>query len=418
MSKAPDKSRIACLHTTFPVGTETFVQREVRALAELGVELELWSMHGGDATWEGFPVRRMAKWRLLAVLWQLPLEWSRQPKVFGALLRALIARKPPSWLNFWENALGIGFALVEAPHFRRHPPAAVHAVWSGGPATAAWLLHQLCRIPYLAGAHAYDLFEHGGDWLLELKLNAAAAVRTSSESGRARLLQVGCPPAKICLVRRGLNRFPALKPLRARREPLRLLCVARLVEKKGLIPQIRIYAALREAGVAFQVRICGEGPLRKAIEREIAKFGLADRIALLGHVPAASMVQHFAWADALLHTGVVAPSGDRDGLPNAIPEAMAAGVCVVSSPVSGAAEAVMDQVTGLLADPHRPASWVEALRCLQDDDELSERLRLGGRKWVEDHFDARANGKRLRDLMLDVAQGQGRLAVDAERIWR
>ena len=103
------------------------------------------------------------------------------------------------------------------------------------------------------------------------------------------------------------------------------MSVARLVEKKGLDRQLRIYAALRAAGVPFAARIVGEGPLRGELERLAGRLGVAADVSFTGHLP-----QHEVWAqlgeaDVLLHTGVIAPSGDRDGLPNVIPEAMAMG---------------------------------------------------------------------------------------------
>jgi glycosyltransferase involved in cell wall biosynthesis len=97
----------------------------------------------------------------------------------------------------------------------------------------------------------------------------------------------------------------------------------------------------------------------------------------------------------LLHTGIIAPSGDRDGLPNVIPEAMAAGVRVVTSPVSATTEAIHHELTGLVAAVDAPLVWVQALRQLSEDDEFAERLRVAARQWVEEHYDAHKNTAKL-----------------------
>jgi colanic acid/amylovoran biosynthesis glycosyltransferase len=97
----------------------------------------------------------------------------------------------------------------------------------------------------------------------------------------------------------------------------------------------------------------------------------------------------------LLHTGIVAPSGDRDGLPNVIPEAMAAGVLVVTSPVSATTEAIQQERTGLVADVDLPLAWQVALERLGTDDILAERLRLAARHWVEENYDAHRNTAQL-----------------------
>ncbi|HZZ58351.1 MAG TPA: colanic acid biosynthesis glycosyltransferase WcaL, partial [Opitutaceae bacterium] len=230
--------------TTFPKDTETFLQREIIALRAAGVGVELHSLWGGKTRFRGLPVRRFAKWRLLTLLWKIPAEARRRPAVLPELLRGLARRRPPSWINFWENLLGAGFACVHAAEFRARRPQWIHATWAGAPATAAWLLWRIDGHRYSAAAHAYDLYEHGGDWWLREKLLPAAFVHTSTEMGRATLIERGVPAARVVCIRRGLERLAPLKRLRSSRLPLRLLCIARLVPKKGLDHQLRVYAAL------------------------------------------------------------------------------------------------------------------------------------------------------------------------------
>ncbi|MSU52701.1 MAG: colanic acid biosynthesis glycosyltransferase WcaL, partial [Opitutaceae bacterium] len=178
------KPVIAYLFTTFPKRTETFLQREIIAMRAQGVQLRLYSLWGGLDTFRGLPVARFNKWRLLTLFWMIPYEGARRPEVLRQVVYGLFTRRPPSWINFWENMLGAGFACIFAGDFRRNPPTLVHAAWSGAPATAAWLLRRLDGHLFSAAAHAYDLFEHGGDWWLRDKLEHAAFVHTSTEMGR------------------------------------------------------------------------------------------------------------------------------------------------------------------------------------------------------------------------------------------
>jgi len=386
---------IAYLFTTFPKSTETFLQREVIAMKGHGVQLRLYSLWGGGGSFRGLPVARFPKWKLLTLFWMIPYESWRRPEVLWQVLHGLFTRKPPSWLNFWENMLGAGFACLYAGYFRKNPPTLIHAAWGGGPATAAWLLWRLDGHRYSAAAHAYDIYEHGGDWWLRDKLEHAAFIHTSTTMGRQALIERGVPAEKIHCIRRGLDQLPAVKPLRAMREPLRLLCVARLVEKKGLQHQLRIYAALHEAGVDFTARMVGEGPLRPELERLAGELGVAAKVVFVGHVVHHEVWNHLAWADVLLHTGIIAVSGDRDGLPNVIPEAMAIGTMVVTSPTAATTEAVTDMLTGMVAPVTSPQAWVEALRRLSRDDALAETLRTNARRWVEEEFDGHKNAARL-----------------------
>jgi glycosyltransferase involved in cell wall biosynthesis len=254
---------------------------------------------------------------------------------------------------------------------------------------------RLTGIPYGTGAHAYDLYEHGGDWWLMEKVALARFVHTSTEMGRRTLLERGADRARVVVIHRGLDDFPAWKPLRTPRRPLRLVCGARLVPKKGLRAQLQVYAALRAVGLDFEARIVGGGGLRGELERETAALGLAGQVTFIGEVPPAGMWEHLGWADVLLHTGVVAPTGDRDGLPNVIPEAMAAGTLVLTSATAATTEAIQHEVTGLVADVNRPEEWVAALRRLAEDDALAERLRAAARRWAGENYDAHKNAARL-----------------------
>ncbi len=392
---------IAYLFTTFPKATETFLQREVAAMLQSGLPLRLYSLWGGGGSFGGVEVRGFPKIRLLELLWIIPWTSVRYPRVFWPLVRGLLTRRAPSWLNFWENMLGAGFAGVYHREFRAHPPGWIHAAWGGAPATAAWILRRLNGQAFSVGAHAYDLYEHGGDWWLREKLGDAAFVHTSTEMAAATLRERGLPPGRIHVIRRGLDRFPTFKALRADRRRLRVACVARLVEKKGLDEQLRLYAEAGLAGIEVDVRVLGDGPLRRSLESLRDQLGLQERVAFLGHCELERVWETLAWADLLVHTGRVAASGDRDGLPNVIPEAMSVGTLVITSPAAATTEAIRHEVTGFVARLDDPAAWLEMFRRVAGgEDATLEPVRRAARRWVEEEFDAHRNAARLRALFL------------------
>lgn len=400
----PRPLTIAYLFTTFPKSTETFLQREITAMKELGSELRIYSLWGGSTEFHGLPVNVFNKWRLLELFWGIPWVAIVHWPVFRVLLRGLFTRRPPSWMNFWENMLGAGFAALHYRTFRQKPPDLIHAAWGGAPATAAWCLARANGHRYSAAAHAYDIYEYGGDWWLNEKMAEAKFIHTSTAMGKASLISRGVNGDKIHVIRRGLDRFPQRKQIRADRSPLLIVCVARLVEKKGLDHQLKIYARLKRSGFAFQARIVGEGPLRPQLEKMIVEFGLSEWVVLTGHLSLGEVWEQLAWADVLIHTGVIAPSGDRDGLPNVIPEAMAAGALVVTSPAAATTEAISHELTGLVAEVTEAAAWETALRRLATDDVLAERLQANARIWVEENFDAHKNAARLHALFLEAAR--------------
>jgi colanic acid/amylovoran biosynthesis glycosyltransferase len=213
----PRPLKVAFLFTTFPKTSETFLQRDVAALLAQGLDVRLYSLWGGGGEFLGRPVRRFNLWRLVPLfLFIIPWNCLRRPRIVRDLFEGVVMRPPPSWLNFWENMLGAGFAGCFYRELRRDPPDLVHGAWAGAPATAGWLLWRILGLPFSTGAHAYDLYEHGGDWWLGEKLRLARFVHTSTEAGRRLLIERGVAPEKIHVIRRGLAEFPPFKPRASR----------------------------------------------------------------------------------------------------------------------------------------------------------------------------------------------------------
>ena len=389
--------RVVYVFTTFPLLTETPSQRELRVLDGLPIDVEVYSIWGGLREFDGRAIRLFNKWRLASLLWLLPYWIVRKPRVFWRLVRRLSSTPMPSLLNAGETLLGIAFAVCYAAHFCRpaNRPDLIHGVWATLPATAAQLLWELTGIPFSMGAHAYDVFRHDGDWDLASKLNNASRIITSSDSTRRRLLDRGADPKRTILVRRGLDILPPKRAPRSPRSPLRILAVGRLIEKKGYEEQLEVYAALKSEGVAFHAKIVGAGPLERTLRRRIGSLGLSEHVTLTGPLPYAAVLEQYAWADVLLFTGKVARSGDQDGLPNVIPEAMANGVPVITRAVAGASEAMTNGCTGILIASGGTGPWVVALRRLQHDDCFYRDITARARSWVETHYDARENSRDL-----------------------
>lgn len=391
--------KVAYLFTTFPLLSETPYQRELRALRDLPVHLTAYSLWAGGRDFEGLVIRRFNKWRVLTLFWLLPFWVVLRPSAFLECIKRLGRGRLPSPLNAGETVLGLVFAICHAHRFNRgeERPDLIHAAWATMPATAAQFLADLTGVPFSMGAHAHDVFRHGGDWDLETKLKRAALIVTSSEYTRRRLIDRGAAPGSVALVRRGLNRRPAFRPPRPDRNPIRLLAVGRLIEKKGYRDQLAIYAALHALGLSFEARIVGAGPLRQRLEEQIAILGLANRVTLVGALPAEQVFHQYDWADVLLFTGKKARNGDRDGLPNVIPEAMACGVPVIATDIAAVSEAIVNDCTGIIVQESGAGPWFQALRKLQDDDDHYERLRVASYQWVEVRYDARKNAAALLD---------------------
>ena len=393
--------KVAFLYATFPRKTETFVRRELRALEKLGFSPDAHSLWGGKPTWEGKTIHLYPKIRLWTLFIWIPYWALAKPGEFFKVLRFLWGSSCPNLQNFNETFLGLGFALTEAKRFEKEGYRGMHGIWATMPATAAYALSKLTGIPYSMGAHAYDLFRRGGDWMLPLKLENASLVRTSSQSSAKRLEELGVEKEKIKLIRRGLDQWTERDSWEVGKDgaPLRLISVGRLVAKKGYFHQLEIVRALRARGVSFHLSIVGSGRLQRGLSEEIKRSGLSKTVSLLGSKSEEEVRELCLQCDAMLFTGIIDERGDRDGIPNVIPEAMEMGCLILASDQAGASEAFIDEVSGFSLDPLNPEPWVDLLADFSTEPKRYESIRKRAKKQARASFSATKTAQKLSSCL-------------------
>ena len=207
----------------------------------------------------------------------------------------------------------------------------------------------------------------------------------------ARLKELGCPEDRIDLLRMGIDvaRIPFVERKTDIGGGVRILSVCRLVEKKGTEYALRALAdvARDRPSLAWSFEIIGDGPLRASLERLGRDLGIADKVAFIGRLPTEQVHSKLAESDIFLLPSVTASSGDMEGIPVSLMEAMASGVPVLSTLHSGIPELIEDKVSGLLA-PERDASTLARNLCaLIDDPTLRRSLAAAARKKIESEFD-------------------------------
>lgn len=395
---ASSASRVALLFTRYPVPTETFLQREVAALKAVGQLPAIWALWpSGDTDSAAPPPDHVFRaWHLLSLFWWIPYWSIRAPLAMKRLSRVLIEARRPNLTNFLETLLGMGYAVCRAKSLQGQV-GHLHAMWASAPATAAWAIRQLCGIPYSMAGHAYDLFEDGGDGLLEVKIPEASFIRTSTHVGRDRWIRHGADPDSVAVIRRGLAALPEFGERPHPGPPYRILSVGRMVEKMGYLFFLEILQILRGASFPFTATIVGSGPLRPSIEGRCERLGLAAQVTFTGAVPYAEVEARLQEADLLVFSGQVARSGDRAGFPNILGEAMAWGVPVCATPVGAVLEGIEDGRSGLIVT--RPDEAARRIEQLMADPEAYADIRSSARQWVESEFDAVENMRRFAGLL-------------------
>jgi glycosyltransferase involved in cell wall biosynthesis len=262
--------------------------------------------------------------------------------------------------------------------------------------------HRLTDIPFSFTAHAKDIYVKTPPELLRTEAQEAKAVVTCTEYNRKYLVdQIGLSVnGKLHCIYHGLDlsQFRFQWPRLSQSGSPTILSVARLVEKKGLNDLIAAADILRSRGRSFQVEIIGEGPLRQSLETQIKQLDLSGHVKLVGSQPHDSVCRAYERASVFALPCIVAADGDRDGIPNVLPEAMACGVPVVATPVSGIPELIESEQQGLLVPPNNPADLAVALERLLTQPELCGRLAQAARQRVANHFSLERGSTRLLAL--------------------
>ena len=155
---------------------------------------------------------------------------------------------------------------------------------------------------------------------------------------------------------------------------------------------------LKERGCSFHLEIIGDGPLLESLRTQVEQLGLLDRVKLLGAQPQEVVRLAYQRAAIFALPCVVTAEGDRDGIPTALVEAMASGVGVVSTPVSGIPELIDNGRDGLLVAPNNPNMLAQALERLLTDSELLNCLTNAARAKVEKHFSIERSSRQLLSL--------------------
>ncbi|MGH2996544.1 MAG: glycosyltransferase, partial [Gaiellaceae bacterium] len=388
--------KVAYLMSRFPKLSETFVLSEILAVEERGAEVELYPLlrtREDVVHPEALPLAARARYEpflsLPILRSQLYFLRHRRRAYLGAL--GDLVRGTWGSLNYFVGALGI---FPKVAHAARRMEADgvghVHCHFSNHPAAAGFVVHRLTGLPYSFTAHGFDL--HVDRRMLCEKISEAAFVVPISEYNRE-LIAAECGTEvreKLAVIHCGVD-TDLFRPSESAppERPFSLLCVGTLHEVKGQGYLVEACRLLVEEGVELVCTLLGDGPDREALARGIAAAGLAGRVRIAGPRTRAEVAELLHAAHVLVAPSVPTREGKREGIPVVLMEAMASGVPVVASGISGIPELVADGESGLLVPPRDPRALAAALRRLHDDRALCERLALAGRKKVVREFDVR-----------------------------
>ncbi len=329
-----------------------------------------------------------------------PRRW--EDLAHGAILENMRSR--PSRL-VQVPALLAGEYLALRRELRRRRPDVLHVHWlipQGLVALAA--ARGIPKVVTTLGGDLYGLRDPLSRRIIRAVLGDASAVTTMNADMRDRLVALGADPGSTHVLPMGAD-LDAIRPVAATAAPVpgRVLFVGRLVEKKGLSHLLRALSSLTATPGSAEVhlRVVGDGPLRARLEAQAA--GLP--VEFLGGLGRDDLSLEYGAAQVAVFPSVPAASGDQDGLPVALLEAMGCGCPVIASRLPGLDEAVEDGVSGLLVAPGDVEQLAAALRRLAEDETLRRRLAEGAVRRAE-RFSTTATAAAYIGLLDTVRTGR------------
>jgi len=300
----------------------------------------------------------------------------------------------------WPPPRPIGYVGMQGAYY--HPydlvdllesakPVLVH-VYYGHKAVKYRRMIKAAGVPWLVSFHGVDVvkFIDDPEYVAGLKevFSEAALVLARSESLMDRLRELGCPPEKL-----RLNRTPV--PLdriafQQRSAPVdgewRLLQACRLIPKKGLFTTLQALPKVVEVYPKLRFILCGDGPDAERFKAAVAEAGLSENVEIRGWVDQEQLMAEMKKAHAFLHPSELTETEDQEGVPNAMLEAMAAGLPILATTHGGIPEAVTDGVDGLLVPEKSPEQLAEAMLRLLGEPGLLPTLSAQAHDSVREKF--------------------------------
>ena len=410
--------RVAFVLKGYPRLSEAFIAQEIAALERRGLEILIVSLRRPTDA-RVHPVHREIKAQVLYLPEYLLLEplrvfrsWSSQKrnpnygKARALWLRDLRRDPTPNRIRRFGQALVLA---AELPG----DVGRLHAHFLHTPASVTRYAAALAGLPWSGSAHAKDIWTTPA-WEKREKLADCEWLVTCTGTNREHLAALA-PAGRVELVYHGIDlaRFPPARAESSTRdgsgEPVRILSVCRLVEKKGVEVLLEALALL-PAGLRWKLVHAGGGPLGKSLQGRARSLGIQDRIEWRGALTQEALLAEYRAADLFALASLVARDGDRDGLPNVLMEAQSQGLACVATRVSAIPELVEDGASGVLVGENDPAGLARALEALIRDPARRRALGDAGLARVRGGFALEANLERLA-----VKFGLGR---DARRLLR
>ena len=405
---------IAFIVNEFPAISETFILNQVTGLLDAGHNVRIFALDGKqrcgimhpeieryrllERTHYFVPLPRFRLMRIMKALGFALRYGYRYPRMVAAALN-VVRRGNIGMIYKLVPFLGKRFDIIHC-HFGPNGVlgVALRELGVSGKIITSFHGYDANNYPLTAGRDVYDRLFAGGDYFT-----------ANTQFTKRQMEQLGCPADKIGILHEGLDvkKFVFSEKEAEAGEPVRLLTIGRLVEKKGHVFALRAVAALLKRHSNIKYIIAGEGPLRAELEQEIDMLKIRPFVVLCGSINAERARQLYAESHIFVLPSITTAQQDREGQALVLQEAQACGLPVVSTLHNGIPEGVLDGRSGFLVPEKDSSALAERLEYLIGHPEVWKSMGREGRCFVEKTFDsALLNKKLLAAYEMFVSKGR------------
>lgn len=398
----------------FPSVSETFILNQITGLIDRGHEVDIYADKLGDTTKIHQEVKN---YQLLARTYFSTMSSNRIKRIGKGiqLLLPNFAKNPNvlmrslnifkyNYFNYREQASLLRLLYSAIPFLDKQAYDIIHCHF-GPYALKAVLLRDIGAIQgkILTTFHGFDVStyvrERGNKIYQDLFDKGDLYTVNTSFTGNC-AVKLGCPKDKIIKLPVGLNvSLYSFYPKRLNPgESVKIITVARLVEKKGIEYSIRAVAKVLRTKSNIEYRIVGEGELRESLTNLIAELGVSDRIKLLGWQTQDELRLLYAESHISILSSVTTSDGDQEGQGLVLQEAQAMGLPVLSTLHNGIPDGVLDGKSGFLVPEKDVDALAERLSYLVDNPEIWPEMGRAGRAFVEERYDI----NKLNDRLVEI----------------
>ena len=270
----------------------------------------------------------------------------------------------------------------------------------------AWDLTAGKKVVFFRGNDISEYVHRKGANVYEALFKRADLFLSNSEFFKKRAIELGCPSEKIHVHRSGvdLNKFQLRKIGPSKTEPLKMITVGRLVEKKGIQYGIEAAALLAKKNIPFHYILIGEGRLLQKHSELAAQLGVEKNISFLGALKQTEIIPHLASSHLFISCCVTSSSGDQSGPDNSIKEAMAVGLPVIATDHGGIPEIVQNNINGFLVPEKNASLLAEKIEWVYKNPELTGGLITRARKFIENHYDLSCLANELDEILNKITR--------------